>query len=272
MAASDEAFDKIDEKLSVSLPAAEKLKSLQAELEAAPGLGGEALERLRKVLDAHSAAFDVVAQRFLAPDQKLQLLLGRWETFNRMFEAVFEKFHDDSPLARPYLILIRPKRFNWRQRRQAAREIAASMKTRVANPKARIELTQGDGPSAASWVRETLFVPALMEAASEWLQPQPIRVGRTWLKDARGRKALTTPAELDARTFRRWLKARAYAIAERKLLAPAALDSLTDKERDIVLLASKRSGATPAAIKKRAARAGAKLHGAASRSQRGRPA
>ena len=255
-----------------SLAATAKLKSLCAELEAAPGLGGEALKRLKKAFDAFSAAYNVVAQRFSAPDQRDQLVLGRWAPFNRMLDGVFEKFHDDSPLARPYLILIQPKRFNWRQRRTAAREIAASMKTRVANPKARIELTQGDGPSAASWVRETLFVPALMEAASGWAEPQPIRVGRRWLKDARGRKALTTPAELDAPTFRRWLKARAYAIAERKLLAPAALDSLTDKERDIVLLASKRSGATPAAIKQRAARAGAKLHGAASRSQRGRPA
>jgi hypothetical protein len=32
------------------------------------------------VLNAHCAAFYVVAQRFSTPDQELQLLLGRWET------------------------------------------------------------------------------------------------------------------------------------------------------------------------------------------------
>jgi hypothetical protein len=48
MAASDEAFDKIDEKLSPSLAATEKLNTLWAEVEATPGLGGEAFERFWK--------------------------------------------------------------------------------------------------------------------------------------------------------------------------------------------------------------------------------
>jgi len=169
----------------------------------------------------------------------------------------------------PHLILLQPKRFGWRKRRRAAREIAARMSTRFVNPKARLEVGKGSQTQRTQWVREALFVPALLEAAREWRRPRYLRLGRTWVTNAKGTKALVSPGDLSVDVVRGWLQSRAYAIAETKILGPRALRPLTDKQRDAVLLAAKSRGVTPDALKRRAARAVAKLHGRSKRSQGG---
>jgi hypothetical protein len=110
------------------------------------------------------------------------------------------------------------------------------------------------------WLREEIFVPAILEAARSRRRPQYIRIGSRWITDAAGRKACLAPMKLSVRLFRRWLKTRAWAIAAKKLELGRPLAPLTEKERDAIRRAAKQGGVTPNAIRKQVARVQAKLH------------
>ena len=174
--------------------------------------------------------------------------------------------------ADPYWILLR-SRSTSRQRRKAARSIASKMSTRLANRAARFALKTEHAGETQQWLREEIFAPALLEAARERRRLQYIRLGPKWVTDARDRKVKVRPLErFGVAVARRWLLARARAIAAQKIIGGPRLRTMTSKERETIQLLAKHAGVTPAALRKRAARAAAQLHTSRKRSHRGRPA
>jgi hypothetical protein len=174
----------------------------------------------------------------------------------------------------PFLILLSAR--SWRQRQKAARAIAAKMPTKIADRKAYYALkgdAQGEG---ARWLREKVFVPALMEAARGQKRLQYFRDGQKWITDASGHKTLVRPMEYSVRFLRRWLMTRAWAIVTKKLALGRPLAPMTERQRDAIQLAAKRDakkrGVTPDALRKRIARTAAKAARLQKRWQGGRPA
>jgi DNA-directed RNA polymerase specialized sigma24 family protein len=169
----------------------------------------------------------------------------------------------------PYWILLR-SRSTSRQRRAAARKLAARMSTRFANPKVRAELRAMTRPGGLQrWLREEVFVPALLEAARERRRPQRIRLGTKWIKDASGRIARVRPMERSIPFLRYWLSTRARALAEERILGGRRLGHLSARQRELLLLlqphpdyadVAERMGVTPEAVRQLAARARAKPH------------
>src|SRR5262245_30852676 len=127
----------------------------------------------------------------------------------------------------PYATLLL-RRSTWRRRRAAAGNIAANMPTKVAHRKAYYAL---DDEQGELWLREKIFVPALLEAARGLQRPQYIRFGAKWVTDAGGRKARVRPIELEPpHLVKRWLLMRTYAIAAKKLAGGRPLARLTERE------------------------------------------
>ena len=221
--------------------------AIRARYEALSGLSSQALEGYR-ALEAHRA-------RFARNDSK-----------EIIKEMIALRNQIDRELGAPYAILLHP-RSSWRRRRKAAREIAATMPTKIADRKAYYALKEEQGQR---WLRERIFIPALLEAARNRDQPQYVRIGTQWVTDASGRKALVRPARWDSiPLFRHWLISKAWAIAAKKLRLGRRLEPLTEKQRDTILLLAKSQSMTPGALRKRVARAAAKLRKSW---QRGRPA
>jgi DNA-binding CsgD family transcriptional regulator len=103
------------------------------------------------------------------------------------------------------------------QRENAARQIAATMSTRFANPAVRHELAGRAG--ARQWLREIVFPAALLEAAGERFTERRIRLGKRWVKDAGGRRvAKVQPMQLSVTAARRWLIQRARTLAEESII------------------------------------------------------
>jgi hypothetical protein len=119
----------------------------------------------------------------------------------------------------PYWILLRARSTS-RQRHKAARRIAATMSTTFANPAARLALKRAHRGEGARWLRETLFVSALLEAARERYELQRIRLGAKWVTDADGRIAPTRPMDHSLPFLRRWLRIHA-ARSPRRRSSPA---------------------------------------------------
>src|SRR5262245_26285927 len=183
-------------------------------------------------------------------------------------------------LGGPVATLVHP-RSGSRRRRKAALEIANKMSTRFASPRVRAELrSMTPRPGGLQrWVREEIFVPALLEATQELRRPQTVRLGTKWITDAKGRKARLRPVELDPiPIFKQWLMTRARALAEERILGGQRLKHLSQKQRELLLLlqsnenydyahAADRMGVTAEAVRQLAARARAKaLHETSKRS------
>jgi hypothetical protein len=161
----------------------------------------------------------------------------------------------DRDLPGPYWTLLN-SRSTSRQKRKAARAIAATMPTKIVNREAYRALKEEQGHR---WLREGIYVPALLEAARDKRRPQPVRIGAKWLTDEDGRKASVRPVDGSFAFIRRWLMIRAWAIAAKKLGLGRAVSPFTERERDTMLLAAKKQGVTPDALRKRFARVKAKL-------------
>jgi len=170
----------------------------------------------------------------------------------------------------PYWILLCSRRSTSRQRRRAARAIAATMPTKIAHRNAYYALKEAQGHR---WLREEIFVPALLEAARDSRRPQYVRIGTKWVKAASGRKKLVSPMELATiALIRRWLMQRAWRIAAKKLELGRPLAPLTEKQLDTIRWAAKQQGVTPDALRKRAARTQTRLAQLQKRWQKGRSA
>jgi hypothetical protein len=190
----------------------------------------------------------------------------------------------DLELGRPFVILLN-RRSTSRRRRKAARLITAQMSTHFASPQARAELKSMKRPGGLQkWVREEVFVPALLQAVreqQEQRQPRTVRIGSKWVTDASGRKARLYPIRVDdVAFFKKWLITRARAISEEMILGGPRLKHLSPKQRKLLLLlqsgdnkyqdAAERMGLTPEAVRQLATRARAKprVHESPKRSPR----
>jgi len=167
----------------------------------------------------------------------------------------------------PFWILLNPRSPS-RRKRKAARAIAATMPTKIANRKAYYALKEEQGQL---WLREKVFVPALLEAARSKQRPQYVRFGARWVTDESGRKALVRPFDRSEAFVKRWLMTRAWAIAAKKLELGRHLPPLTEKQLDAIRWSMKKQGVTPETFRKRLARTHAKLAQFQKRWQRGAP-
>src|SRR5207247_5036500 len=191
--------------------------------------------------------------KFRASLLEIEEPFARLAQFLRSEEQRERKFQEFLRPTDPHWILLSSLSTS-RQRRKAARAIAAKMPTQIADRKAYYALKE---ERAQQWLREEIFVPALLEAARSRNRPQYIRIGRKWVTDERGRKSRVRPMEGSVPFAKRWLMTRAWAIAAKKLIAGRPLAPLTDKQRETILLLAKKQGVTPDALRKRAARAAA---------------